>query len=131
MIVLDTHTLLWWVGGGALSKKARAAIEDEVDGDGELVVSAISTWEIALLVSRGKIGLSMDVGDWVEKVGRVDGIRFVPVDSGIAIKSVNLPGEFHNDPADRVIVATARAVSAPLVTKDQRIRDYEHVKSIW
>lgn len=131
MIVLDTHTLLWWVSGGALGKQARAAIESECGEEGEIVVSTISAWEIALLVRRGKIGLSMDVGDWIEKVNRIDAVRFMPVDNSIAIKSIDLPGEFHNDPADRFIVATARALSAPIVTKDRLIREYEHVKTIW
>lgn len=67
MIVLDTHTLLWWLGGGTLGKQASAAIRKESGEDGEIVVSAISAWEIALLVRRGKIGLSMDVSDWVER----------------------------------------------------------------
>jgi PIN domain nuclease of toxin-antitoxin system len=131
MIVLDTHTLLWWLGEGALSKQASAAIKAESGEDGEIVVSAISAWEIALLVRRGKIRLSMDVSDWVEKVGQIDAVRFLPVDRSIAIRSIDLPGQFHNDPADRVIVATARALSAPLVTKDRLIRKYEHVKTIW
>ncbi|QSN63244.1 type II toxin-antitoxin system VapC family toxin [Caballeronia sp. M1242] len=131
VIVLDTHTLLWWVSGGALSKQARAAIEKESGERGEIVVSTISAWEIALLVRRGKIGLSMDVGDWIDKVSRIDAVRFMPVDSSIAIKSIDLPGEFHNDPADRLIVATARALAAPIVTRDRLIREYEHVKTIW
>lgn len=66
MILLDTHTLLWWVGGGALSKQALSAIRKESGDDGEIVVSTITAWEIALLVRRGKIRLSMDVGDWIE-----------------------------------------------------------------
>jgi PIN domain nuclease of toxin-antitoxin system len=131
MILLDTHTLLWWIGGGALGKQARAAIKKESGEEGEIVVSAISAWEIALLVSRGKIGLSMDVSDWIEKVRRIDCVRFIPVDSSIAIKSIELPGQFHNDPADRVIVATARSLSVPIVTKDRLIRRYEHVRTVW
>ncbi|BBP99335.1 twitching motility protein PilT [Burkholderia sp. SFA1] len=131
MILLDTHTLLWWVGGGALSKQALSAIRKESGDDGEIVVSTITAWEIALLVRRGKIRLSMDVGDWIEKVNRIDGVSFVPVDNNIAIRSIDLPGEFHNDPADRLIVATARSLSAPIVTKDRLIRKYEHVKTIW
>ncbi|KIG10157.1 type II toxin-antitoxin system VapC family toxin [Caballeronia concitans] len=131
MIVLDTHALLWWVSGGALSKQARAAIESESSAGGEIVISTITAWEIALLVKRGKVGLSMDTGDWMDKVARIEGVRFMPVDRSIAIKSVDLPGEFHNDPADRLIVATARALAAPLVTRDRNIRAYEHVKTIW
>jgi len=131
VIVLDTHTVVWWVSGDAtLSKKAKAAIEQELDG-GEIIVSAISAWEIAMLVEREKLVLSLDVASWLKTVSAIDVIRFVPVDPEIAINSVNLPGEFHKDPADRMIVATARKFGVPLVTKDEKIRAYAHVKTVW
>ena len=131
MIVLDTHALVWWVTGDtSLSKKAKNAIARELAG-GEIVVSSISAWEIAMLVAREKLVLTMDVGRWLVTVGEIEGVRFVPVDVEIATKSVALPGEFHNDPADRMIVATARKLAVPLVTKDAKIRSYAHVKTIW
>jgi PIN domain nuclease of toxin-antitoxin system len=131
VIVLDTHTLLWWVNGDALlSKKARTAIERE-RGNGDIVVSSISAWEISLLVKRERLSFSMDVESWLATVSDIEALRFVPVDTEIALKAVELPGEFHKDPADRMIVATARTLAAPLITKDQKIRDYEHVKTIW
>ncbi|MBN3753265.1 type II toxin-antitoxin system VapC family toxin [Paraburkholderia sp. Tr-20389] len=131
MIVLDTHALVWWATvDPTLSRKAKAAIEREL-ADGEILVSSISAWEIAMLVEREKLVLSMDVGNWLAAVGDVEAVRFVPVDSEIAVKSVELPGEFHKDPADRMIVATARKYSVPLVTKDEKIRAYAHVKTIW
>ena len=131
MIVLDTHALVWWVTGDtSLSKRAKNAITRELAG-GEIVVSSISAWEIATLVAREKLVLTMDVGSWLVTVGQIEGVRFVPVDVEIATKSVALPGEFHNDPADRMIVATARKLAVPLVTKDAKIRSYAHVKTIW
>lgn len=131
MIVLDTHTLVWWVtGDSALSKKAKAAIERERAG-GDIVVSSISAWEIAMLVKRDRLVLSMDVSSWLSAVTKIDAVRLVPVDVEVATKSVELPGEFHKDPADRMIIATARKLAAPLVTKDDRIRAYAHVKTIW
>nr|WP_241018365.1 type II toxin-antitoxin system VapC family toxin [Paraburkholderia sp. Tr-20389] len=131
VIVLDTHALVWWATvDPTLSRKAKAAIEREL-ADGEILVSSISAWEIAMLVEREKLVLSMDVGNWLAAVGDVEAVRFVPVDSEIAVKSVELPGEFHKDPADRMIVATARKYSVPLVTKDEKIRAYAHVKTIW
>lgn len=131
MIVLDTHALVWWISGDStLSKKAKAAIERERDG-GAIIVSSISAWEIAMLVARERLVLSMDVGSWLATTGQIEAVRFLPVDVEIAIKSVDLPGEFHKDPADRMIVATARKLAAPLVTKDERIRAYAHVKTIW
>lgn len=131
MIVLDTHVLVWWVNGDeSLSKNAKAAIARELDG-GQIIISAISAWEIAMLVEREKLVLSMDVGSWLATVAEIEAVRFLPLDVEIAVKSVDLPGEFHKDPADRMIVATARKLAVPLVTKDEKIHAYEHVKKIW
>jgi PIN domain nuclease of toxin-antitoxin system len=131
VIVLDTHTLVWWVAGDpTLSKKAKTAITHELAG-GEILVSAISAWEIAMLVERERLALSMDVTSWLATVSAIEAVRLVPVDVEIATKSVDLPGEFHKDPADRMIVATARKFAVPLITKDEKIRAYPHVKTIW
>ena len=131
MIVLDTHALVWWVSGdSALSRKAKSAIERQRDG-GAIIVSSISAWEIAMLVQRERLFLSMDVGSWLAMAMQIEAVRFFPVDAEIAMKSVDLPGEFHKDPADRIIVATARKLAAPLVTKDEKMRSYAHVKTIW
>jgi len=131
VIVLDTHTLVWWVSGDPLlSKRARTAIERE-QPDGDIIVSSISAWEIAMLVERGKLVLSMDVASWLSTVAQIDAVHFLPVDVEVATKSVDLPGDFHKDPADRMIVATARKLAVPLVTKDDKIRAYAHVKTVW
>ena len=131
MIVLDTHALVWWVSGDAeLSANARAAIKKELNG-GEIIVSSISAWEIAMLVAREKLVLTVDVDAWLAAVAEIEVVRFVPVNDEIAVKSVSLPGEFHKDPADRMIVATARILAIPLVTKDEKMRAYPHVKTIW
>jgi PIN domain nuclease of toxin-antitoxin system len=84
-----------------------------------------------MLIEKGRLVLSMDVASWLDEVSQIDGVRFVPVDNEIGIKSTVLPGEFHKDPADRMIVATARKLAAPLVTADEKIIDYEHVKTVW
>ena len=131
MIVLDTHALVWWVSGDeALSKKAKTAIDRELNG-GQIIVSTISAWEIAMLVERERLVLSMDVESWLATVVKIDAVRFMPLDVEIALKSVDLPGSFHKDPADRMIVATARKLAVPLVTKDEKIRAYAHVKTVW
>ncbi|AYD66076.1 type II toxin-antitoxin system VapC family toxin [Achromobacter sp. B7] len=131
MIVLDTHALLWWVSGDSqLSRAAREAIDAEGQ-DGEILISAITAWEVAMLVKAGRLALTMDAADWLDTVVQVPAVRFVPVDVRISVQSVELPGEFHKDPADRLIVATARHLSAPLVTADSKIRDYPHVQTIW
>lgn len=132
MIVLDTHALVWWVNGDStpLSPTARKAIEGELTG-GEILVSSISAWELGMLVSRGRLALSIDVTEWLAAVGEIKAVRFVPVDNEIAVKSTELPGEFHKDPADRIIVATSRKFAVPIVTADEKIRDYPHVRAIW
>ena len=132
MIVLDTHALLWWASGdtGQLSAVAAQAIEAELNG-GQISVSSISAWELAMLVAKGRIALSMDIEEWLSVVSQIEAVSFMPVDNEIAVKSVELPGEFHKDPADRIIVATARKLAAPLVTADDKIRGYPHVRTIW
>jgi PIN domain nuclease of toxin-antitoxin system len=134
VIVLDTHALLWWASGDCeqLSQAAQQAIEEEMQSKlGQIMVSAISAWELAMLVARERVALAMDVEAWLTTVGQIEQVRFVPVDNTIAIKSTQLPGEFHKDPADRIIVATARQLSAPLVTADEKIRAYPHVRTVW
>jgi PIN domain nuclease of toxin-antitoxin system len=132
VIVLDTHALLWWANGerAQLSAAAQSAIDAEMDG-GQILVSSMSAWELAMLVERGRVALSMDVASWLDTLGRIDAVQMVPVDSEIAVKSVQLPGDFHKDPADRIIVATARKFAAPLVSVDEKIRSYPHVRAIW
>ena len=73
----------------------------------------------------------MDVEEWLSAVEQIEAVNFVPVDNEIAVRSAQLPGEFHKDPADRIIVATSRKLGAPLVTADEKIRGYRHVRSIW
>ena len=132
MIVIDTHILVWWVSGvETLSTAAKKAIKNTLSNGGEVLVSSISAWEIAMLVEKGRLVLSMDVESWLDEVSQIDGVRLLPVDNEIGVKSTALPGEFHKDPADRMIVATARKLAVPLVTADEKILQYEHVKTIW
>lgn len=132
MIVLDTHALIWWANGdGQLSSSAHKAINEELQNKGKILISAISAWEIALLVQKGRLILSMDVDDWVNTVEAIEGVQFIPIDNAVAIQSVRLPGDFHPDPADRMITALARHTSSALVTSDIKIRNYKYVKTVW
>lgn len=131
MIVLDTHTWVWFVSNPELlSKKAKKTIERAV-ADNNVFISSISAWEVALLTSKKRLLLSMEVADWIKKSEMLPFVNFIPVDNSIAVKSVNLPQPFHSDPADRIIVATAISLGASLITKDERILKYPHVKTIW
>ena len=133
MIVLDTHALIWWANGDdRLSKSALKAINNEINkDDGAILISSITTWEIALLVEKGRLSLTMDTDDWIRTVSAIDKVEFVTVDNDTFIQSVRLPGDFHPDPADRIITALARQHSIPLVTSDRKIIKYKHVKTIW
>lgn len=133
MIVLDTHTLIWWVSDDSqLSDQARRELARESeDAKGRILVSAITPWEIAMLQKKGRLALAMDVDEWLLAVESLDRVNFVPVTARVAVASVSLPGEFHKDPADRFIVALAREMNAPLVTADVKIHDYPHVRTIW
>ena len=131
MLVLDTHILIWWTSGdSSLSESAKSRIEAAIKGNEQILVSAITAWEISMLVNKGRLNLAMDVDSWIKTVSEIEGVSFIPVDNKVAIESTRLPGEFHKDPADRMIVALARVLSASLVTADDKILKYQHVKTI-
>jgi len=131
MIVLDTHVWIWWVSNPEkLSPTAREFIDDATDNS-DVLISCISTWEVALLVAKGRLELTMQVSDWVAGSEKLPFIRFIPVDNQIAMKSVSLPKPLHGDPADRIIVATAMAMAAPIVTRDERMLSYPLAETVW
>jgi PIN domain nuclease of toxin-antitoxin system len=131
MIILDTHAWLWWISNPEkLGGVASSAIDQAMEQNG-ILLSSISTWEIALLVDKGRLTLSIDVRDWIRKTESLPFVRFMSVDNTIALRSVALPGAFHADPADRIIVATALSTGLPLVTKDEKIRACSFVQTIW
>ena len=124
MIILDTHALIWAVDDDPrLGSAGRAAVAESIVAGG-LGISAITPWEIALLAEKGRLRLGRDVGSWIDSVLSLPGIRLMPILPAIAIDSVRLPGVFHADPADRLIIATARHHGAPLLTADRAIRAY-------
>lgn len=84
-----------------------------------------------MLINKNRLALTMDLNEWLDTVMSIDVLQFVPVDNEVAIQSVQLPGDFHPDPADRMITALARHHSVALVTSDKKIRGYKHVKTIW
>ena len=122
-LLLDTHTLLWMVEdhprlhAGIAKELNQAARQDRI------AMSAITPWEIALLVSKKRIDLHQDPLEWVRGVLSLPGMHLVPLAPEIAVASTCLPFEMHADPADRIIVATARHLGATLVTADQPLLD--------
>lgn len=131
MIVLDTHALLWWMNdSGELSATARKIIDKE-EKRGVIGISAISVWEVCLLIASERLVLSVDVDTWLSRVMSVPHVEIIPIDATIAKTSVFLPNWPHKDPADRFVVATAVHTGSPLVTGDEKIRSYKHVRTIW
>ena len=132
VIVLDTHVWVWWLSDPErLSRRVVAAIEREVAAGDPVRVSAISVWEVAMLVQRGRLRLAVGLERWLALARALPELDLVPVTPGIARAAVALPDDLHEDPADRMIVATARELGATLLTKDARLLDYPHVRSLW
>lgn len=124
-LILDTHVWVWTVGGsrGRLSEAAIEEVE-EAGRRGDVLVSAISVWEVAMLEAKGRLSLARTVDDWVAAALAVPGVRLLPLLPEIAIESARLPGGAHGDPADRMLVAGARVTGARLATCDRGILDY-------
>lgn len=119
--LLDTHVLIWWLQGeGPLSTAQRRVLE-AADADSPLRISDISLWEIATLHSLQRIRLALPLREWLAKAVAPQLVRRHGISPAIASEVAALPGSFHGDPADRIIVATARVVGATLLTHDRHI----------
>jgi PIN domain nuclease of toxin-antitoxin system len=129
MIVLDTHTWVWWVHGDERLTQTQVDVIT-VNETNVVGVSAISCWEVAKLVEYGRLELPCSVSEWLRQALSYPGIQLLELTPEIAVESTQLPGEFHRDPADQIIVATARIYGCPLVTSDRKILDYPHVQTI-
>lgn len=123
-VLLDTHALVWLVAGDVrLRLAARRRIEAAAQQQ-QLWVSAITPWEIGMLVAKGRLVLDRDVMDWVQAALALPGIRVAPLEPAVAVASTRLPDDLHGDPADRLIVATARHLGATLITADAALLTY-------
>ena len=111
-------------GNEQLSQKARNEIDLCTKNEGQLLVSSISIWEIGILAQRGRITMKEPVLQWTKEALGAPYINLAPLSPEIAIESSQLPGDFHGDPADRIITATSRVLNVPLLTKDERIQVY-------
>jgi len=128
MILLDTHVWVWLVNeSDRLTERHKEIIENHRD-DG-FGVSVISCWEVAKLVECGRLKLTYGVEQWIEEALSFPGISLIDLTPQIAIASTKLPAPFHRDPADQIIVATARIYDLDLLTMDDKILKYPHVKA--
>ena len=125
VLLLDTHVWIWYVENDAtrFSRRIEPIVEGAVQR-GNIVVSAISVWEMAELETARRIELALDVRAWVGRALAFPGVRLKGLSPSIAIESTRLPGELHRDPADRILIATARQLGAAIVTCDERILGY-------
>jgi len=123
-LLLDTHVWIWFMLANVeLEVGGRTAI-NRAAASGQLRIAAISVWEAALLASRGRVVLGQPLAQWMEEAVSASGLSIEPLLPQIAVEAYSLPDSFHRDPADRLIVATARVTSAALMTRDRQILDY-------
>jgi len=129
-LLLDTCALIWLANGDAMTADAIMVL-DQAARDGAVLVSPISAWEIGLLcrprtARSAALQFRPDAKTWFAKAMAGPGIRPAPFTAEIAFEASSLPGQLHNDPADRLIISTARRLGAPVVTRDRRMIDYAH-----
>ena len=126
MILLDTHIWVWLASG---AKELRPPLRELIDQHraGGLGISVISCWEVAKLVEKGRLLLDQPTGDWITAALKYPSMALLPLTPAIAVESTMLPGSFHADPADQLIVATARVFGLSLVTVDRKLSNYPHV----
>ena len=127
MILLDTHIWVWWVSRpDRLQPRLRELLE--LGADRVFGVSIISCWEVAKLVQYGRLKLDRAVGLWIEGALAEPGVSLLHLNPQIVVESTQLPRPFHSDPADQLLVATARVLQCPIMTEDSRIAAYPHVR---
>jgi PIN domain nuclease of toxin-antitoxin system len=129
--LLDTHVWLWWVSEDRrLSRRAHAAIARSQRA-GDVWVSFISIWEVAKKIEKKQMVLDRPLDLWLDSATTITGLHLAELTRPILVESCQLPQPFHGDPADQIIVATARHENAVLVTRDGRMRSYSYVRSLW
>lgn len=129
MTLLDTHAWLWWLSGSVdLPSRVRERVDRALE-DGNLAVAAISAWETSMLLQKQRITLRVPVEDLVAGCERLAGFSWMPLTPRIACAAAQL--HLHPDPADRFIAATALTHNATLVTKDERLRSFEPIRTLW
>lgn len=129
-LLLDTHAFIWYINGSEeIGKSARKAITSALHSN-QAYLAAISLWEIGMLDKKQRIILEMPALEWINKSIEMTHIRVLPITPAVAIESCNLPGKFHDDPADRLIVATARIEALTLISRDKQIHAYSQQKYV-
>lgn len=125
-MLIKKHIWVWWVAGDPRLKPSNLSAITDAESTG-IFVSIISVWEVAKLVEYGKLTLSIPVADWLKAAETYHGLSVLPLTTEIVVDSTQLPGEFHKDPADQLIVATSRVNGLTLMPMDTKILAYPYV----
>ena len=128
--LLDTHILVWWLNDSDRLSRAQQDVVASASAESPLLVSDISLWEVAALHSLGRIQLTIPLRAWLDKAVAPPLVRRLGISPAIAAELSALPDSFQRDPADRILVATARIFGATLLTQDSRIVDAALVKTL-
>ena len=129
--LLDTHAWVWWVAEDRrLSRRAKSAIE-KAQREEALQLSLISLWELAKKVEKGQLRLDRPLDVWLDSATTMPGLHLVDLTRPVLVESCRLPSPLPGDPADQMIVATARQEGAVLITKDRNLLEYRHIRSLW
>jgi len=123
-ILLDTCALIWLVQDEALAQPSVDALKESAESGGTVYLSPITAWEVGLLVARGRLRLRMSPQSWFGRASAAPGVKLAAMPPDLLIASSFLPGKPPNDPADRIIAATARELGARLMTRDRVLLDY-------
>lgn len=130
MILLDTHTWIWSHSATKLlSDNAKKLIKKTLTD--QRAIASISIWEFAMMMVKGRINVKIDPKLWLDNAIKNSGLKVIELSPEIALEACNLPSDFHKDPADQIIVATARIHNLTLLTKDRKILNYRHVNAFW
>jgi PIN domain nuclease of toxin-antitoxin system len=129
-VLLDTHVWVWWLTPDSPLSIAERSALDAKAGRGELFLAAVSLWEVQMLAAKRRLLLPLRFSDWLTQAADERMISVIPLDVDVILALDALPKSFHGDPADRLIVATARARKLPLATRDVSIRKSRAVK-LW
>jgi len=122
-LVMDTHILIWYLEGIELSQQQVQIIESQRNLN-QLYISAISIWEVSMLINKKKAAISIPINEWLNKVLSIPGLNIIDLSLTILVESCNLPDFDHKDPADRMIIASTREIAGHLLTFDKRILEY-------
>jgi len=123
-LLLDTHIWIWLMLGDSELKPELIERIEQAARNSQLYISAISTWELSMLVAKGRIQFKQDVLQWVQTALKLPGLQCLPLSVDVLVESSRLPGICHGDPADRMLIATARHHGFSLVTRDEKVLTY-------